>query len=764
MRLPLTSHLRIPATPINNAGYLQSVDWHRVTQRSETARFLTMLNHNVKLFVYASLLLVLLGGCQSEPEFADNDSITVTVGKAATRQINVKNWGNDDQLVMTPGGPYLKNRFPITQPVKFMRSMKEQVVYVDTANQLSVVDFSLHGARRIAQLDLEDQVTAVAEHDQLLIVSFKHQGLALFDLSALPAISEVTHFKDVAATIRIKVFNDKIYALTNDQRLLIFDTPQAPYTKTVFKPGNSLKLPAPSIDFTIFDQHAVVIGPDYGIATLLLSDPRQFLSTVPLQNEPKSLQVNKGIAYVADGKTGLIVFDAHDPQQLQWLGSHNKFDAINDVYVSGDRAFVLDHDMRVATLNISNRRLPITGSFYKPAHLITCFVAQEDEVYLATKDSIEQISFPGSTHSQISNEGINQGGSRRAYIDNNIAYVADWFSGLHLYDISDPANIHHIANYHTPGSSKGVVVDNGYAFVGDDDHGLQIIDVRNPQQPVKVSEIMTTGLAYTLKKRGNLIYLADHRGGFHIIDVSNVKNPRLLSSYDTPGKSWAIDVVADIAYVADDTSGLLIFDVSNARQPKQIGQFDPHGAAEDVLVKDQLAYVSFFDKGLYVLDISKPAQPEVVSQLPIPGNARSIDIVENYAYIAGWESGLNIVDISDPAAPRLAGHYDTKGSAWGADVSNGYAYIWDWWGGVLAVNVENPHQPQLAGKYHARGNIVNLRQKSNYIYTANGSGGVQVFDINNPLNPIWATGIDFPGRVIDIWPSSNSSFAFAANG
>jgi hypothetical protein len=31
------------------------------------------------------------------------------------------------------------------------------------------------------------------------------------------------------------------------------------------------------------------------------------------------------------------------------------------------------------------------------------------------------------------------------------------------------------------------------------------------------------------------------------------------------------------------------------------------------------------------------------------------------------------------------------------------------------------------------------------------------------LNPIWATGIDFPGQVIDIWPSSNSSYAFAAN-
>ena len=722
-----------------------------------------MLNHLVKLFAYSCLFLLLLNGCQSEPQFTDNDTIQVTVGKSATRQLNVKNWSKEDQLALTPGGPFVAKRISISQPVKFMRSMNKHVVYVDNMNQLHVIDFSVQPARQIAQLALEDQVTAMALHDTLLIVSLKLHGLTLFDLSALPALSKIVQIKDVPSITRIKTFNNKIYVLSKDRQLKVFAIPNSTDTKTAFKAINTIDLPMPSNDFVILDQYAVTIGPDYGIGTLLLSDPRQFQSLASLQSKPKTLHVNEGVAYVADGKTGLILFDVHKPQQLQWLGSHNKFDIIDDVFIDGDRAYVLDHGMRIATLNISKRRLPITGNFYKPESPITSFVVNGDEVYLATRLGIERVIFPASPHTQISNEGINQGGSRRAFIDNNIAYVADWFSGLHIYDISDPTRIRHLGNYHTPGSSKGVVVDNGYAYVGDDDHGLQVIDVRNPAQPVKVSEVMTTGLAYTLKKRGNLIYLADHRGGFHIIDVTNVNKPRLVSSYDTPGKSWAIDVLADIAYVADDTSGLLVFDVGNAKQPRQIGQFNPGGAAEDVMVKDQFAFVSFFDKGLYVLDISNPAQPAVVAQLPIPGNARSIDIVENHAYIAGWESGLNIVDISDPVAPRLVGHYDTKGSAWGADVSNGHAYIWDWWGGVLAVNVENPQQPQLAGKYHARGKIINLRQKGNYLYTANGNGGVQVFDINNPLNPIWATGIDFPGQVIDIWPSSTNSYAFAAN-
>lgn len=722
-----------------------------------------MLNQYCKLIIYGCFLLLFIAGCNSEPQFTDNKTITVTTGKSLTRSVNVKNWSDDDQLVLLPGGPYVNNHFPVTQPVKYIQGTDKYAVIANNHNQLTVIDFSLQPARRVTQFDAGDNVTAMSIHNNLLLVGLKHSGLTLFDLSTLPTVEKITQLKDTESTNRIKVFNNRVFALIHDHQLKIFEIPDSISIQSEFKLADTINLPEPTTDFEIVDQYAITIGPQYGVASLLLTATKQFQSVASLQNKPKALRIADGIAYIADGKTGLVLYDVSNPQQLRWLGSHNKFDSIDNVFISSKRAFVLDHNLRLATLNISNRHLPITGSFYKPTGAISNFVVEGDQVFVATRHSVDQVVFPTTSHTQISNEGINQGGSRRAYIENNIAYVADWFSGLHLYDISDPTHIRHLSNYHTPGSSKGVVVENGYAYVGDDDHGLQIIDVSKPEQPTIVSSIMTTGLAYTLKKQGNLIYLADHRGGFYIIDVTDVKNPRLVSNYDTPGKSWAIDVNDNIAYVADDTSGLLIFNVSNSRQPRQIGQFNPQGAAEDVVVKGQIAFVSFFDKGFYILDVSKPEQIKVVAQLPIPGNARSIDIQGDHAYIAGWESGLNIVDISDLTAPKIVSRYDTRGSAWGANVSNNHAYVWDWWGGVLAINVENPRQPHLAGRYHSRGQILNLRQKENYIYTANGVGGVQVFDINNALNPIWATGIDFPGTIVDIWPSSKSPFAFAAN-
>ncbi len=93
------------------------------------------------------------------------------------------------------------------------------------------------------------------------------------------------------------------------------------------------------------------------------------------------------------------------------------------------------------------------------------------------------------------NEGVNLGGSRKVFVKNNIAYVADWFSGLHLYDIADPHLPKLISSFHTPGSPKGILVSGNYAFVGDDDYGLQIIDVKDPQNPRLVSSRLMRGLA-----------------------------------------------------------------------------------------------------------------------------------------------------------------------------------------------------------------------------------------------------------------------------
>ncbi|MDP2682632.1 MAG: hypothetical protein Q8P28_07490 [Deltaproteobacteria bacterium] len=50
------------------------------------------------------------------------------------------------------------------------------------------------------------------------------------------------------------------------------------------------------------------------------------------------------------------------------------------------------------------------------------------------------------------------GYARKLFLKDNYLYLADWYSGMHIYDVTLPYKPVHISNIHTPGSPKGVYV------------------------------------------------------------------------------------------------------------------------------------------------------------------------------------------------------------------------------------------------------------------------------------------------------------------
>ncbi len=485
--------------------------------------------------------------------------------------------------------------------------------------------------------------------------------------------------------------------------------------------------------------------------------------------EALDVAVAQGVAFVADGDNGLTLFDVSDPNRPWWLASHQKLGRVVAVAAEGMRAAALNDEGVIFLIDATNRAEPTVESAYRSAVPVRDLRLYADWVVARTDAGLDIIDFTALTP-QISNEGldfgqgVNFGGQRRVHIENGLAYVADWFSGIHIYDITRPRQPVLLSSFHTPGSPKGIIVREGVAFVPDDDHGLQIIDVSDPLTPRQLGHIQTSGLGYTPKLKGDLLFLASHRGGFHIIDVSDPAAPELVAEVDTEGKAWSLEVVGDRLYVADDDSGLLIFDVSDPARPRELGRFAPGGAAEEVVVRGDLAYVAFFEDGLYVVDVGDPAAPRVVSHTPLPGNTRGFDLVGDTLYVASWLAGIHVVDVSDPAAPRILGQFDTRGAAWGVKRSGDHLFVMDWWGGIAVVDVSDPARPVRAGGYHDLGRVEAIAGRGGYLFVAQGSQGVQVFDINNPLNPTWTTGVEFPGTARDIAIAGNQAFVAAGDG
>ena len=492
-------------------------------------------------------------------------------------------------------------------------------------------------------------------------------------------------------------------------------------------------------------------------------------ATFQTSDATQDVAVEDTFAYVASGDGGLTVLNIKNPEQPLWLGSHQKLGYSIKLSSEGRRVAVLNDANIIYLIDVNNPAEPTTISHFRSDEKIFDIALSGNQLFALTSKQIQLIDFSPETP-QFSNEGldfgqgVNLGGERRVFIDNNIAYVADWFSGIHIYNLSRPRQPELLTSFPTPGSPKGIVVRDGVAFIADDDHGLMIVDVSDLLNPKHISTLLTKGLAYTPRLVGDLLYLASHRGGFQIIDVSNVNQPKLVSEFDTDGKAWSIEVHDDIAYVADDDSGLLIFDVGDPTKPVLVGQHVTGGAAEEVTVRDNIAFVAFFDDGLQIIDVTDPRKPNLISHLSLPGNARGLDLVGNKLYVAGWLAGIHVVDINDIKNPKLLGNHDTRGATWGLKVTDDYLYAMDWWGGISVIDISKPNRPRAVGGYHNRGRVNDISAQKNYTFVAHGSNGLQVFDIKNPLNPTWTTGVSFPGQARKIALNGQRAYIAAGDG
>lgn len=488
---------------------------------------------------------------------------------------------------------------------------------------------------------------------------------------------------------------------------------------------------------------------DKGLIALDLARPSRpvMIGHFVTVGEASDLWLNQDIAYLADDVLGLTVVNVRDPRQMTWLGSNNKFGPARQLSAQDGHILVRGERDRLALLDITQPGQPRLISMFDAGSAARSAQYFGDVTLVVDDQGLRWWHTRNAQMPAMNSAGSNLGGSRRVEIRDNIAYVADWFSGLHLYDISNPLAPRHLSGLHTPGSAKGVLLMDNYAFVGDDDHGLQVVDISNAGAPRLLASLPTTGLAYTMRRAGNLLYLADHRGGWNIIDITRPAEPKLLVNVDTPGKAWSLELYQHYVYVADDRTGLLIYDVSNPQQPQQVGLFDPAGYVEDVLIRGQTAYVALFDQGLYILDLADPVKPVIVSHLPSYGNARGMALEGDMLYLADWDAGLLLVDVSKPAAPVIRGHFDTSGSAWGVAVQGDNAYVMDWWGGFKVVDVSQPGSPRLVSEYHLRGALDHISLREGYAFVAGAGTGLQVFDVNNPDGPIWMAGIDVSGEV-----------------
>ncbi|NUQ37108.1 MAG: PQQ-binding-like beta-propeller repeat protein [Caldilineales bacterium] len=340
-------------------------------------------------------------------------------------------------------------------------------------------------------------------------------------------------------------------------------------------------------------------------------------------------------------------------------------------------------------------------------------------------------------------------------------------SGLHIVDISDPANPKQMTVYDTPGWEFGVAVVGDTVFVADGDGGLRILDVSDKTAPKEVGATYTAGYALDVAVGEGVVYVAEFDKGVGVVDVADLSNPREVKVIDTPGKARHVTVNDGTVYVGDGNGGLRILDVSAALEPVEIGAF----ASEDgrgVAVNGAFVYLADRQLGLHVLEVADRTSPVALSRFETVGTVRGVAADEeggDRAYVAAGNT-LYGLDMSTPERPqRLAGislagqvndmAFVQKPGARGKGVlyvAEGPTWVERAWqgGGMRVFETDGAGGFQERAFFDTPGQARGVAVANGLVYLADGNAGVRVFNINKPETPHEVGFENMSGHAVDV--------------
>ena len=285
-----------------------------------------------------------------------------------------------------------------------------------------------------------------------------------------------------------------------------------------------------------------------------------------------------------------------------------------------------------------------------------------------------------------------------------------------LYEIPDsPFPV--IGHLPLPSINEGSAVLGDYAYVAAGQAGMHIVDISNPANPILVSTINTTKYAESVRVLRTFVNntvrdIAMVVEGTEGVTTYDITNPLNAFSFDqgttaVDANQFFLEVPGDpnepfIGYLAESWKGVRIF-WSIPGSPGVLfypGVFgSTRGFALDIEVKDGWAYVADDQMGLAVVDVRvlELGQVELYSWADTPGNAVGIDVVGDYAYVADKRQGMTIFKIDGGATPEWVSQIALDSWCLDVEVMGHYAFIAADDAGLHVVDVSDPYHPVYAG-------------------------------------------------------------------
>lgn len=264
-------------------------------------------------------------------------------------------------------------------------------------------------------------------------------------------------------------------------------------------------------------------------------------------------------------------------------------------------------------------------------------------------------------NSEVKRAADAAGGCRGWVLAKGGAWIAADAGGLVRLDLTGTPSLHDAFRF--DGSAGGVAGAGGFVYVADSSDGLHVIDVSDP------ANSRSRGLADRLEHEPALgVSVANGvvaLAGSHLVELYDLADPAAPIQVGVLGigsqrkfRVMKVALRAGVCFVALGDGGLLVADVCDPKAPVLLSrlivenEIDEEESATDLLLLDDVLLVRL-SNGAWLVDVRDPRAPVSIAVLPKELRAEAATRIGDNVLILDDDGRVWTIDLSDRKAPRV---------------------------------------------------------------------------------------------------------------